>query len=136
MTTILIDTSVWVEYFRATGSPAALEARRVLSSDTGSVVMCEPIAMEILSGATDDAVYEKLERLVNGLPSLTLDESLDFRSAATMYRTARRQGMTIRSINDCVIAAVAIRHGAELVHRDADYDAIASFTPLAARGFG
>ena len=134
MTPILLDTSVWIEYFRATGSPAALEVRRVLSIDAGSVVMCEPIAMEILSGAGQDAVYEKLERLVNGLPSLALDESVDFRSAATIYRSARRHGATIRSINDCVIAAVAIRHGAELIHRDADFDVIASFTPLAARG--
>lgn len=106
----------------------------MLSSDTGSVVMCEPIAMEILSGAASDVVYEKFERLINGLPSLVLDESVDFRSAATIYRSARRQGMTIRSINDCVIAAVAIRHGAELVHRDADFDVIASFTQLTARG--
>ncbi len=130
---VLIDTSAWIEYFRATGSIAAMEVRRLLGTATESVAMCEPIAMEILSGAGGEDAYEKLERLVNGLPSLSLDEAVDFRSAATIYRSARRKGMTIRSINDCVIAAVAIRHGVELVHRDADYDVIASITALAAR---
>ena len=131
--TLLIDTSAWVEYFRATGSPAALEVRRLLSADPGSVAMCEPIAMEILSGSSDDRAYEKLERLVNGLPSLTLDDAVDFRSAAAIYRGARRRGLTIRSINDCLIAAVAIRHGVELLHRGADYDTIAALTSLSAR---
>lgn len=131
--TVLIDTSAWVEYFRATGSPAALEVRRLLSTDPGSVAMCEPIAMEILSGASDDRTYEKLKRLVNGLPSLTVDPAVDFRRAAAIYRGARRAGLTIRSIHDCLIAAVAIRHGVELLNRDADYDTIAALTSLSAR---
>ena len=44
---ILIDTSAWIEYLRATGSAAAIEVRRLLSTDADRVVMCEPIAMEI-----------------------------------------------------------------------------------------
>ena len=79
---ILIDTSAWVEYFRATGSPAAIEVRRLLSADSGAVVMCEPVAMEVLAGATDGAVHRKLEQLVNGLPSLGVDGTVDFRVAA------------------------------------------------------
>ena len=51
---IVIDTSAWIEYFRATGSPAAVEVRRLLTEHADRVVMCEPIAMEILSGACDD----------------------------------------------------------------------------------
>ena len=87
--------------------------------------------MEILAGAGDDT-YGKLERLVNGLPSLTVEPAVDFRAAATIYREARRGGRTIRSLNDCLIAAIAIRHETEVVHRDADFDVIASVAPLAA----
>ncbi len=130
---ILIDTSAWIEYFRATGSAAAVEVRRLLSTEQDRVVMCEPIAMEILAGAIDDDRHAKLERLVNGLPSLRIDDSIDFRSAATIYRTARQAGQTFRSINDCLIAAVAIRHGASIVHRDADFEAIAAITGVEAR---
>jgi predicted nucleic acid-binding protein len=132
---ILIDTSAWIEYFRATGSAAAIEVRRLLSEESDRVVICEPIAMEILAGALDDDRHAKLERLVNGLRSLRIDDAHDFRSAATIYRTARRAGQTIRSINDCLIAAVAIRHGASVVHRDADFEAIAAITGVEARSF-
>lgn len=132
---ILIDTSAWIEYFRATASAAALEVRRLLSDEADQAAMCEPVAMEILSGAGDDSTHAKLERLVNGLPSLGIDTSVDLRVAAQIYRGARRAGRTIRSINDCLIAAVAIRHSARIVHRDSDFEVIASMTSLAATSF-
>lgn len=132
---ILIDTSAWIEYFRATESPAAVKVRRVLAEKTDQVSMCEPVAMEILSGAVDDAAHAKLEHLVNGLPSLVVDAAVDFRTAAQIYRAARRAGRTVRSINDCLIAAVAIRHNAHLVHRNADFDVIVAMTGLVATSF-
>jgi predicted nucleic acid-binding protein len=128
----LIDTSAWIEYFRATGSAAAVEVRRLLSEEADQVAMCEPVAMEILSGVSDDNAYAKLERLVNGLPSLAIDSSIDFRTAAQINRGARRAGRTLRSINDCLIAAVAIRHDVRIVHQDSDFDVIAAMTSLAA----
>ncbi len=132
---ILIDTSAWVEYFRATGSAAAVRVRRLLSEEADQVAMCEPVAMEILSGAGDDTTHAKLERLVNGLPSLTVDTTIDFRAAAQIYRGARRAGRTIRGINDCLIAAVAIRHSARIIHRDSDFDVIAAMTNLSVTSF-
>ncbi len=133
---ILIDTSAWIEYFRATGSIAAVEVRRLVSEETAEIAMCEPIAMEILCGATNDTQYATLERLVDGLPSLIVDNALDFRAAAGIYRAARhRRGETIRSINDCVIAAIAIRHDARIIHCDRDFDVIARITGLEVASF-
>ena len=88
--------------------------------------------MEILAGATDAAAYARLERLVNGLPSLTLDTAVDFRTAAQIFRAGRRDGKTLRSPHACLIAAIAIRHDAVVVHRDSDFDVIAEFTDLTA----
>jgi predicted nucleic acid-binding protein len=132
---ILVDTSAWIEYLRATGSPAAVEVRRLLSGQANEVAMCEPVAMEILSGAVDHGSHAKLEQLVNGLPSLSVDNNIDFRSAAGIYHAARRAGQTIRSLNDCLIAAVAIRHEARIVHRDTDFDVIARMTTLRSTSF-
>jgi predicted nucleic acid-binding protein len=129
---ILVDTSAWIEYFRATGSTAAIEVRRLLSDETDQLAMCEPIAMEILCGASHDNTHARLERLVNGLPSLSVDNAVDFRAAVDIYCAARRTGETIRSVNDCLIAAVAIRHGARIVYRDADFEVIAQITSLEA----
>jgi predicted nucleic acid-binding protein len=92
---IVTDTSAWIEYFRATGSPAAVEVRRLLTDHADQVVMCEPIAMAILSGARDDDKFAMLEQLVNGLPSLAIDDAVDFRAAAAIYRSGRRGGRTI-----------------------------------------
>jgi predicted nucleic acid-binding protein len=131
---ILVDTSAWIEYLRATGSTAATEVRRLLSDATGQIVMCEPIALEILCGATNET-HSALERLVNGLPSLPVDNAVDFRAAAGIYRAARHAGNTVRSINDCLIAAVAIRHGARVVHCDADFDVIAQVASLETSSF-
>ena len=64
---ILTGTSAWIEYFRATGSTAAGEVRRLLATESERVVICEPIAMEILAGALDEDRHVKLERLVDGL---------------------------------------------------------------------
>ncbi|MBJ7400432.1 PIN domain-containing protein, partial [Mycolicibacterium sp.] len=96
---------------------------------------CEPVAMEILAGAVDDDRYAKLERLVNGLPSLKIDDAVDFRSAAAIYRSARRAGQAIRSVNGCLIAAVALRHGVRIIHRDADFEVIAAITGLVGESF-
>lgn len=132
---ILIDTSAWIDYFRATGSTAADEVRRLLAGQPDQVAICEPVAMEILSGAGDDAAHRRLEQLVNGLPSLTVDTAIDFRVAADIYRASRRAGTTIRNLNDCLIAAAAIRHGVRILHRDADFEAIAAMTSLDAVSF-
>lgn len=128
---ILVDTSAWIAYFRATGSTAATRVRHLLTDELDQVAVCEPIAMEILAGAPDERSLARLEQLVNGLPSLRVEEAVDFRVAAEIYRSARRSGQTIRSTIDCLIAAVAIRCGARLMHRDADFEVIARLTNLA-----
>jgi len=66
---ILTGTSAWIEYFRATGSTAAGEVRRLLATESERVVICEPIAMEIRAGALDEYCHAKRERLVDGLRS-------------------------------------------------------------------
>lgn len=126
----LVDTSVWVDFLRGEESPATRALRDLLRSGPGSVCMTEPIAMELLAGATDEVMLGRLERLANGLPSLVVDQALDFRSAAAIHRGCRRAGRTVRSLTDCLIAAVAIRHGVRLVHKDADFEAISSVTAL------
>lgn len=109
--------------------------RRLLTTEADRVVICEPIAMEILAGALDDDRHANFERLVDGLRSLRVDDAVDFRSVAAIYRKARRAGQAIRSVNDCLIAAVSIRHGASIIHRDADFEVIARITGCEARSF-
>jgi predicted nucleic acid-binding protein len=127
---ILVDTSAWIEFQRATGSPAdlrltdALEAEDPLAT-TGLVLL------EILAGARDERHAGDLRRLLDRCRFLPLEEPSDYEAAAALYRACRREGTTVRRLPDCLIAAVAIRNRVSLMHRDADFDAIARHSPLA-----
>ena len=127
---VLIDSSVWIALLRG-GVPDLRERLATRAADGGRIVMCEPVAMELLAGAKPSAMAD-IERLVDGLPSLILDPILDFRVAADLSRRARTAGRTVRSSMDCLIAAVATRHDALLVHHDRDFDVLAAVSPLRA----
>ncbi|MGH8833872.1 MAG: type II toxin-antitoxin system VapC family toxin [Actinomycetes bacterium] len=96
----------------------------------------EPIVMELLAGATTPKALTLVDALTSGLPLIRVDPYTDYHHAAAIRRTARSQGKTIRSLLDCVIAAVALRTGATMVHRNVDFDVIAEFTPLDVASLG
>ena len=126
---LLLDTSVWIEFLRATGSPADREVSRLLAQTPDALAIAPPITMELLAGAPNVAALASLESLTNGLRSLDLDQRLDFQAAATSYRTARAGGATVRSLVDCLIAVLALRADATVVHRDRDFDVLSEVLP-------
>lgn len=126
---ILVDSSAWVEFLRATGSPAHLQVRSALRGGT-DLACTDVIVMEILAGARDDADRDRLRRLLYGLEFLPVEGPADYENAAELYRLCRRGGETPRKLSDCLIAAVAIRSDAELLCEDADFLAIARHAPL------
>ncbi len=121
---ILVDTSAWVEYDRATGS--AVDTRLTqLIADEGPVAVTEPVIMEVLAGARTDARAQDLRRLLLRFDLHTIDPAPDFEAAARIYRQCRKNGITPRGLVDCLIAAVAWRRGAVLLAFDADLDRVA-----------
>ncbi|MGI9001087.1 MAG: type II toxin-antitoxin system VapC family toxin [Pseudonocardia sp.] len=125
----LIDSSAWIEYLRDTDSRACNEVDRLYHEDPAAVVITEPVVMELLAGATDARVFTQLEKLTGGLRMLSVDATVDYRDAAVTYRAVRAAGGTVRKILDCLIAVVAVRTGATLVHRDRDFDVLAAALP-------
>jgi predicted nucleic acid-binding protein len=125
----LIDSSAWIEYFRKTGSPAHLEVKRLLADSPDAVAMTEPVMLELLAGAPTSHAFLRLQALCRGLPMLSVEAPADCQDAAAVYRTTRAAGLTVRKLLDCLIAAVALRTQATLVHRDMDFDAIAKAIP-------
>jgi hypothetical protein len=123
---IVVDTSAWIEFLRDTGSSVcervdALLARRM--------AICDPIKMEVLAGARDEPHLLALRRLLARAVMLPTGPA-DYEAAAMLYRTCRRNGETVRKLIDCLIAAVAIRENASVLHADADFDVLARHTPL------
>lgn len=128
---ILLDTSVWVEFVRGTASPATQHVRAHVGSD--STTTCEPVLMELLAGARAGAQTLRLERLLLAQPWLRVESVVDYRVAVDVFHAARGIGHPIRSLQDCLIAAIALRHGATVAHRDGDYEHIAAATGLSTK---
>jgi predicted nucleic acid-binding protein len=125
----LIDSSAWIEYLRDSDSRACNEVDRLYHDDPGSVATTEPVVMELLAGATSSRSLAQVEKLTDGLRLLPVDASVDYRDAAMVYRAVRASGHTVRKVLDCLIAVVAVRTGATLVHRDRDFDVLAAALP-------
>lgn len=126
---ILVDTSVWVAVFRRE-QPLDLES--VVAFD--DVVTCLPVIQEVLQGIRVERAFRVARDAMLSLPvvesPLTLSLTLE---AADLYRAARRQGITVRSSIDCVIAACAVRSDLEVLHIDRDYEHLARVAPLRQR---
>ncbi len=116
---ILVDSSVWVEYDRATGSEAHRRLKSLIADD-GPVAVTEPIVMEIGAGAKTGARHAQLRALLFSFALLPVEPTADFEHAAFIYRRCRAAGVTPRGLLDCLIAAVAIRNQAPLLTADAD----------------
>src|SRR5205085_2080469 len=88
------------------------------------------LALRQLAGTRDPADFRKLRRLTTAMPLVRLDPVCDFTEAAALYKVLRGAGVTIRSMTDCLIAAIAWRREATIVHADADFDRIAARYPV------
>lgn len=123
---ILVDTSAWVEFLRDTGSSTCEAVDRLLADN---LAICDPVVMEVLAGARDEHHLGQLRGLLGRVTTLPTTPA-DYDAAAALYRACRVRGETVRKLIDCLIAAVAIRAGAEVLHADADFAAIARHTDL------
>jgi predicted nucleic acid-binding protein len=130
---ILADTSAWVEYLRATGSPVHLRLRELIDRE-GDLRTTEVVMMELLAGATTPGEVAQLRRLLGRFDVLPVEGLADYETAAELYRRCRAGGENVHKLTDCLIAAVAMRHGATLLHRDHDFEVIARHTPLRVAG--
>jgi predicted nucleic acid-binding protein len=130
---ILVDSSAWVEYLRATGSATHEALRGLLGSEEEELATTDVVLMEILAGARDEQERVALRRMLLRCTHLAVQAPSDYEQAAGLYRHCRRAGATVRKLTDCLIAVVALREDVELLHCDSDFTAIALHAPLRCR---
>lgn len=124
--TLLIDTSLWIDFTRSR-SPAPLKqfiAPYVLDA---TAHLAEPVRFEVLRAARPEEA-RLLEAQFNTLPCLGTPTDL-WQWAIVLGQACRQIGRTVLSL-DLLVAAVALHHNAELVSFDADFEAIASVSAL------
>ncbi len=126
---ILVDTSAWIEHFRRQGS-FDLEGEIGLDE----VVTCLPVIQEVLQGFDDERVFRIAREAMLALPVVESPLGVEvIEEAVDLYRRARRAGVTVRSVVDCLVAACALRGSLAVLHHDRDFDALARVAPLEVR---
>ncbi len=126
---IVVDTSVWIDFFRGTSTTAVERFVGLVDADEG-IAITDVILTEILQGLRSEADVRRVERRLAPFEILRLEGLDDFRRSAALYRGARRKGITVRRTLDCLIASVCIREEVALLHADADFDRLASCSAL------
>ena len=125
----LIDTSAWIRHFAKTDP---FDLRSVCSIEER--ILCLPVYQEILQGIRDEGAFRAVKEALDAAPFV--EDPLSrriFREAANLYRVARRQGLTVRSSVDCIIAACAIGNDLTVLHHDRDFSALAKVSVLKER---
>lgn len=126
----LVDTSVWIDFLRGRSTNAVETLESIL--DRGLAYgITEVIYQEVLQGASSSRDFKKLSEYFSTLRLFQpLDGIKTYDKAAKLYFDCRKEGVTIRSTIDCLIAQIAIEHKLTLLHSDKDYERIAQFAPL------
>ena len=127
---IVVDTTVWIDFLEARGTVFDHHLAELVEADA-PIALVDIVYGEVLQGIRDEDVYHRTRLSLLAHPILRPRGLETFETAANLYRTARRRGLTVRRSVDCVIAATCLEAGAEIFHNDRDFDAIARVSELA-----
>ena len=123
---ILVDSSVWIDFFCPSPGRGGAELRRMID-ESEPFALTGIVVAEILQGLTRDAAV--IERFLAQWDMLEPGGFDTYRSAAAIYRAGRGKGITSSTI-DSLIAAIALEHGARVFTLDQDFVRIARMTDL------
>ncbi|HIE64431.1 MAG: PIN domain nuclease [Nitrospira sp.] len=124
---ILVDSSVWIDFFRGSGTGRIL--RRLIEGEE-SLCLTGINLTEILQGIKEDQTHEQIQRHLLTFPIFLTKGVETYLHGSDIFRKCRRQGKTIRKTMDCIISAIAIENNLTLLHNDRDFDHIAKCTQL------
>ena len=121
---ILVDTSVWVDYFN---DYASLEADflTLCIAEARPIVIAGLVLTEILQGMRDEVSARRVREVLSAFVLAPELSRADYERAAEIHRVCRARGKTPRSAIDCLIAQLCLRNGYGLLSRDRDFGAIA-----------
>lgn len=125
---ILVDTSVWIDYFNGIKNKQTENLDRILSNQ--SVLIGDIILTEILQGFDSDKEFRLAKQALDPLDCVHLGGKSLAIKAASNFRFLRSKGVTIRKTVDMLIGSWCIEHEVELLHNDKDFDQIATLLPL------
>jgi predicted nucleic acid-binding protein len=126
---LLVDTSVWIDFFAGRDTPQTRHFKDAIG-EGAEVALTGVILAEILQGIPSDSEFARLRKALSSFRILQPASDETYVQAARLYRAGRKRGVTIRSLVDCLIAAIAIENAAAILHKDRDYERISGYAPL------
>jgi predicted nucleic acid-binding protein len=119
---LVVDSSVWVDYFTGNASPARDTLRRLLNDGEVRLVVPDLVLFEVLRGFRLEREFRQARALMEGLSIEPVGGTAVALEAAQHYRSLRAMGYTIRNGADVQIATFCIESGYALLHKDRDFD--------------
>ncbi len=126
---ILVDSSVWIDYFRGVATPQSDRLDQLLGRDllaTGDVVLTE-----VVQGFSSGRDFNQALGLLTSLTVVPIGGQDIAVRAARNFRTLRAQGVTVRKTIDTLIATRCIQDGYALLYSDRDFDPFVEHLGLA-----
>jgi predicted nucleic acid-binding protein len=125
---ILVDSSVWIDYFNGIPSWQTDLLDNYLSNVP--VFIGDLILTEVLQGFRSDKDYETAKTFLSALPFRQMGGYNVAIQSAKNYRLLRKAGVTVRKTIDIIIATFCVMERLTLLHDDRDFDPMASHFPL------
>ena len=125
---ILVDSSVWIDYFKGTLTAQAERLDGLLGYEP--LAIGDLILTEVLQGFHNERDFKDARKMLTALMVVDLGGQEIAIQAARNFRALRRMGITVRKTIDTVIATRCIESGYELLHNDRDFDAFANHLGL------
>ena len=123
---ILVDTSVWIDFFSSSPGRAGRELRRLIE-EVEPFALTGVVVTEVLQGLTRNV--NRIERFLSMWELLEPRGFSTYREASAISRLARSRGVSLTTI-DALIAAIALEHQASLFSLDKDFSRVARITAL------
>lgn len=127
---ILIDSSVWIDYFRGTKSAQAEHLDDLLASGDDELGVAGLVVFEVLRGFNSPGAQRDAQAMLLRTTVVDIGGLDNALMAAAHYRALRERGFSIRSPFDVLLASYCITHGHSLLHRDADFDVMQTLRGL------
>jgi len=116
---ILVDSSVWIEFFRAKASPQTARLESLLG--TQPVAIGDLMRVEGLQGCGSDHEFQRMKRVMDPVRVVELCGRELAVQAARNYRALRTRGITVRSTLDTILATRCIEDNVPLLYSDRDF---------------
>lgn len=127
---ILVDTSVLIDFFKGFSNPPVNRLHELLGEGIPFAIT-SVIYQEVLQGAKSEKEFALLQEYLSSQRFIYPQDAVrTYEEAARIYFSCRKQGVTIRSTIDCLIAQMTLEQDLTLLHNDKDFDAIASIVKL------